>query len=138
MKMSERKLSVSRIPYGVTNCIQDICNASELAPGPRGAAITAAKKRLKAEIATKWVMQVAQRLDLDMTPTFAVKLIKGWLSRCVSRQVLLKEFGIPGRASSNKSSDIDLADGLIETYKNQVNKEIDEALTKVTVALKST
>lgn len=132
MKMSEREVA-PRTPYGVHHCLRDIDAAGELAPGPRGAGVAAAKKRLKAEITTKWVMQVSCQLDLDMTPTFAAKLIKGWISRCISRPVLSKEFGLPGRSASCKSSDITLLADLVETYKAQVNKEIDEAIAAVNV-----
>lgn len=133
MKMSERGL-LPCTPYGINHCLSDIYAAKELAPGSRGAGIAAAKKRLKAEIAIKWVMQVSHLLDLDMTPTFAMKLIKGWTARCISRPVLLREFGIPGRSAAYKSSDIALVDGLIEGYKIHVNNEIAEAMAAVNIA----
>jgi hypothetical protein len=130
MKMSQREPRI-HVTYGSMHCLADIHAASNLPPALRGASVAAAKKRLKAEIAILWVMQLSNTLDLDMTPTLAAKIIKGWLSRCVSRELLSNKFGIPGRSAGYKSADIALAEDLIKQYKEPVTKDIEGAMQEL-------
>lgn len=125
MKMSERE-EKAYYYYTAKTCAKDIAELKLLEPNAakRGAFISAAKKRFYSE--TKWscVHSIAVKYDLDMTPTFAKKLMIGWFGSAVSKDILFKHFGISGRTAKEKSSDIGLLDKLIEDHSEQMFAEL--------------
>lgn len=90
----------------------------------RGAAVTAAKKRLKTAIILRWLHKVADEYDLDITPSLAKHIIVGWIDRGVSTRVLNEQFGRPDRTASEKSQDFGRVQEMIDKYRPHVLEEI--------------
>lgn len=128
--MSKREVA-THFPYSVKQCADDILAAETLEPKTRGAKIAAAKKRLKAHITLNWLLEVAYKLDLDMTPGLAANIVKGWLGRCISRNLLKKTFSLANRTAGDKSVDAIKSSEIIDRYREKVLRDIGASIVEV-------
>jgi len=107
-------------------------------PGLQRALATAASKRYKQTVLFYWLEKVELVDKVDLTPTLALNLVKGWMGRGIDRAVLNKWFMTTGRTASNKSVDHPRKDELIKKYKERVNKDIKKAIGDMRKVRKST
>lgn len=94
----------------------------------RGSDYAAAAKRYKQSILIEQLNIIIKKVNVDMTPTLASNIIKGWLGRSISRIVLTKEFGKPGRTAADKSKDLDRLDYFVIKYEDVVKENIEIAM----------
>lgn len=138
MKMSKREVK-PHYYYTSETCAKDIAELKlfEVDAAKRGALITASKKKFYSE--TKWscVYSIAVKYDLDMTPTFAKKLMVGWFGSAVSKDTLFKHFGISGRTAKEKSSDIGLLEKLIEDHSDEMCAALKSSKLELEIKIKS-
>lgn len=131
MKNSERE-GRAHYPYTLDSYENDIKNAMQFTLGPYlGAEMAAASKRVKQEILFSWLDYVAHKENLDLTPTLANHLVKGWFDRSISRPQLMKWFAITGRSADDKSEDHHRAAELIGKYRPDVQRELGHAIDKM-------
>lgn len=128
MKMSKRKV-VTHYPFTAEACAKEIIAYEKGEPDPnsRGAYISAAKRKYYAEVKIGCVNQLGYLLDLDVTPTLAKNLMVLWFGSAVSKPLLFKHFGIPGRTASDKSADLERQQELGEEYREQMRERMDVA-----------
>jgi hypothetical protein len=89
----------------------------------------AASKRYKQTILFYWLERIETDDAVDLTPTLALNLVKGWIGRGIDRKILNKWFVVTGRTAANKSTDHHRKDELIEKYKEQVDRDIKKAIS---------
>jgi hypothetical protein len=89
----------------------------------------AASKRYKQTILFYWLERVETDDAVDLTPTLALNLVKGWMGRGIDRKILNKWFVVTGRTAANKSTDHHRKDEMIEKYKEQVDRDIKKAIS---------
>lgn len=130
MKMSSRAV-VSHVPYSVNQCALDIVATEEMEPHSKGALVSAAKKRLKAHIALNWLIYIAYKQDLDMTPGLANHIVKGWIGRSISRSLLKKLFSVSSRSAGDKSIDAQKVDEVVVSYRDNVLRDMNNSLIEV-------
>jgi len=94
----------------------------------RGSDYAAAAKRYKQSILIEKLNTIIKKESVDMTPTLASNIIKGWMGRSISRQVLVKNFSKPGRTAADKSKDIDRLDYFVIRYEDAVKENIEMAM----------
>jgi len=92
--------------------------------GQKRALSGAANKRYKQTVIFHWLEKVELQESVDLTPTLALHLVKGWIGRGIDRLVLNKWFMITGRTAKNKSEDHHRKDKLIEKYSEPVASAI--------------
>ncbi|CCE25786.1 hypothetical protein [Methylotuvimicrobium alcaliphilum] len=95
----------------------------------RRAMAAAASKRYKQTVLFYWLERVEVDDGVDLTPTLALNLVKGWMGRGIDRLTLNKWFAVTGRTAANKSRDHHRKDELIEKYKEQVDRDIKKAIS---------
>ena len=93
----------------------------------RRAMAAAASKRYKQTVLFNWLEMVETNDAVDLTPTLALNLVKGWMGRGIDRAILNKWFVVTGRTAANKSADHHRKDELVEKYKEQVNRDLKKA-----------
>lgn len=116
--------TVNSALYTVQTYAEEMKLIKDLPGGKRGAAVTAAKKRLRLGIVLRWLHKVTDEHDLDMTPSMASHIVKGWIDRGVSNRQLIEQFATPNRTASNKSRDFERIDEIINRYRPHVIEEI--------------
>lgn len=118
-----------RVDIGIVMEIDD--------PGMRRALVTAASKRYKQTVLFHWLETVEVNDAVDLTPTLALNLVKGWMGRGIDRKILSKWFVMTGRTAANKSADHHRKDELIEKYKERVECDIRKAISDMMKIKKS-
>jgi len=106
--------------------------------GKRRALATSASKKYKQTVLFGWLEKVEVNEKVDLTPTLALNLVKGWIGRGIDRERLNKWFMTTDRTAANKSEDHHRKDELIEKYKEQVNNDIKTAISDMLKIKKST
>jgi len=96
--------------------------------GQRRAAATAASKKYKQTVLFYWLEKVEIDDKVDLTPTLALNLVKGWIGRGIDRERLNKWFMTTDRTAANKSEDHHRKGELIDKYKERVNNDIKKAV----------
>jgi hypothetical protein len=86
--------------------------------GKIGAAAGAASKRAKRQKKIDWLTIIIEAEKLDMTPTLALRLIKGATGRGASMLFLNEAYGKKDRTAGNKSPDFDRVNQIIDKYKH--------------------
>lgn len=115
--------------YNLKHYKADIGLAMEMEDlGLQRAMLAAASKRYKQTVLFYWLETVEVNDAVDLTPTLALNLVKGWMGRGLDRSVLNKWFMVTGRTAANKSADHDRKDELIEKYKERVERDIKKAV----------
>jgi len=122
-----KREEVSRDVYTKNSFEADLAAAKKLRPAIRGAAISAAKKKFKQEIVISCLIDISIVEDLDITPTMAMQIIRGWINRGIKREILNMAFGIPGRTAAQKTNDFVRVEELVKKYKAQVKHAIKKA-----------
>lgn len=105
--------------------IRTIYNEPTLKSTQRGAYITAAKKRARTAYLVEYIKEQGHIRKWDLTPTFCLRLIQGWLGRGVDQQVLRQHFGTPCRTAENISRDFDNIELYIAQLKPNVQSQLD-------------
>lgn len=90
---------------------------------------TAAAKRYKRTVVFHWLERVETDDNVDLTPTLALHLVRGWIDRGFSRKVLNQWFMETGRTAARKSADHHRRDELINKYRNLVVSAMRKANT---------
>ena len=78
-----------------------------------------ARKR-KAGLLLLWLYYVADKHQLDMTIVLAMRMLQGWAGCSISNRTLIEAFGNRNRNASNKSTDWNQVEYLIEKYRESV------------------
>jgi hypothetical protein len=116
--------------YTLDHYKADVEIAKELQDAGQQRAMTAAaSKRYKQTILFYWLERVEVDDTVDLTPTLALNLVKGWMRRGIDRKILSKWFAGTGRTAANKSRDHHRKDELIEKYQEQVDRDIKKAIS---------
>lgn len=110
--------------YTIEDYAEDFRNIKDLPSQKRGAAVTAAKKRLRIGIVLRKLHHITDEYALDMTPSLALRIITGWLDRGISMRLLNEQFGTPDRTASDKSNDFTRVDEIVNEYRAHVLEEI--------------
>ena len=87
---------------------------------------SALTRKLKAGFLIGELITFANDYELDMTPTLAMRICKGWVGRSVSNKELIKIFGSENRDASEKSADWPRLDELIDIDKVRIMNEYDK------------
>ena len=87
---------------------------------------SALTRKLKAGFLIGELITFANDYELDMTPTLAMRICKGWVGRSVSNRELIKIFGSENRDASEKSADWPRLDELIDIDKARIMNEYDK------------
>jgi len=123
--MTEKKLIVL---YTLEDYEADLREAWSMEDtGQKRARSGAATKRYKQTVLFHWLEKIESQESVDLTPTLALHLVKGWMGRGIDRLVLNKWFMITGRTAENKSEDHHRKDELIKKYSGQVTDSIKQA-----------
>lgn len=83
-------------------------------------------RKYKSGFLVQKLIDFAEKHDVDMTPTLAMRVLQGWVGRSISNRVLIDVFGNEGRDASNKSRDWHRLDELIEADKEAVVAEYEQ------------
>lgn len=87
---------------------------------------SALTRKFKAGFLVNELISFANDQELDMTPTLAMRICKGWVGRSVSNRELIKIFGSENRDASEKSKDWPRLDELIEIDKERIINDYGE------------
>lgn len=108
-------------PYDIADYEQEIGTIDEqgLDTNQIGAYKSHATKKLKSGVTLKFVIKIAHKENLDITPVMALRLIKKLSGKGICKQILLKAFAVPGRKANNKTQDIKAVEALVAKYKDE-------------------
>ena len=112
-------------------------NTLNLVPKPqqRGAYITIAKKKARTRLLILILDELALKHGWDVTPTFALRLINGWVGRGVDQRILRADYGTPKRTAAEITASFDNIDVYIAQFQPYVANELQLLATDLTVIL---
>ena len=108
---------------------------TDIKPPQRGAYITIAKKKARTRLLILILDELALKSGWDVTPTFALRLIKGWAGRGVDHRILRAKYGTPKRTAAEITQSFDNIDVYIAQFQPYVTKELAILATDLEVML---
>jgi len=113
-------------PYWLINLIKTIYLKFPDEPKRRGGHLSAVLKYARREYLFQ-VLQEMEKQGIDITPTFAKRILTEWTGQGADWKSLLKVFGKPGRKADHKSKDFEKMPELVEQWKPLALKKRKEA-----------
>jgi hypothetical protein len=104
-------------------------------PQQRGAYITIAKKKARTHLLILILDELALKTGWDVTPTFALRLINGWVGHGVDQRILRNNYGTPKRTAAEITQSFDNIDVYIAQFQAYVNQELEGLARDLTVIL---
>lgn len=117
--------------YGHDDYLADmkVLEASGLTGSRLAAQRTAIYKRYKAGIVLDNLYRIVDRENLDLTPTMAAHIVRVWIGRSISRELLNQHFAEPGRTAADKSVDFVRAERIAQEYRDAVLQDLAQIPT---------
>lgn len=114
-------------PYWLINLIKTIYLKFPDEPKRRGGHLSAVLKYARREYLFQ-VLQEMEKQGIDITPTFAKRILTEWTGQGADWKSLLKVFGKPGRKADHKSKDFERMPDLVAQWKPLALKKRKEAV----------
>lgn len=119
-------MPTTEVPYWLLELIKKIFLKFPDDARRRGGHLSAVSKYAQRD-ALLLILQEMQDDGIDITPTFAKRIMIAWTGRSADWKTLLKVFGKPGRKADRKSKDFDRFEELAEKWKDRALRKRKEA-----------
>jgi hypothetical protein len=119
-------MPTTEAPYWLKNLIKTVYLKYPDEPKRRGGHLSAILKYARRD-ALFLILQEMEKEGIDVTPTFAKRIMTEWTGQGADWKSLIKVFGKPGRKADHKSKDFEHLPEIAERWKSQAIKKRDEA-----------
>ena len=119
-------MSTTDAPLWLKNLTKTVYLKYPDEPKRRGGHLSAVLKYARRD-ALFLILQEMEKKGIDVTPTFAKRIMTEWTGQGADWKALIKVFGKPGRKADHKSKDFERLPEIAEKWKSQAIKKRDEA-----------